>query len=124
MRRATQRALSTRSARADIGFSAPNTPRWPVLLTPGPLTTSAATKAAMQVDVGSRDAAFTRVVRDVRAALLAMAGRVQLRQLGPPRRRLCLWGGRRGAGASAPLALWTPGQRAPALLLPQACAPQ
>lgn len=63
-----------RSARVDIGFTPAGAPRWPVLLTPGPLTTSATTKAAMLVDFGSRDGAFTRVVADVRRELLSMAG--------------------------------------------------
>jgi len=69
------RALSARpSARADIGFGADGAPRWPLLFTPGPLTTSASTKAAMLRDVGSRDGAFVAVVARVRAALLALGG--------------------------------------------------
>ena len=87
MRAAVSRALAPRaralsaaaaaappSARADIGFTPAGAPRWPILLTPGPLTTSASTKAAMLLDVGSRDGAFTRIVAEVRRALLAMAG--------------------------------------------------
>ena len=46
----------------------------PLLFTPGPLTTSAATKAAMQVDLGSRDARFIEVVASIRARLLRMGG--------------------------------------------------
>lgn len=46
----------------------------PLLFTPGPLTTSATTKAAMLTDLGSRDPRFLAVVREVRAELLAMAG--------------------------------------------------
>ena len=70
------RALSTLppSARAAIGLDARNIPHWPVLFTPGPLTLSASTKAAMLRDVGSRDGTFTRVVADIRAQLLALAG--------------------------------------------------
>ncbi|WAM48242.1 2-aminoethylphosphonate--pyruvate transaminase [Vreelandella venusta] len=45
----------------------------PYLLTPGPLTTSHATKAAMLWDWGSWDDDFNRVTADVRAQLLAMA---------------------------------------------------
>jgi 2-aminoethylphosphonate-pyruvate transaminase len=45
-----------------------------VLFTPGPLTTSATVKAAMQRDLGSRDEEFIAVVREVRARLLAVAG--------------------------------------------------
>lgn len=42
------------------------------LYTPGPLTTSAAVKAVMQCDVGSRDGEFTARVRAVRAGLVAL----------------------------------------------------
>ncbi|WAM51726.1 2-aminoethylphosphonate--pyruvate transaminase [Vreelandella venusta] len=45
----------------------------PYLLTPGPLTTSHATKASMLRDWGSWDDDFNRVTADVRAQLLAMA---------------------------------------------------
>ncbi len=48
--------------------------REPILLTPGPLTTSAETKRAMLRDWGSRDPAFIELNRRVRARLLAMAG--------------------------------------------------
>jgi 2-aminoethylphosphonate-pyruvate transaminase len=44
--------------------------RDPILLTPGPLTTSLATKAAMLRDWGSWDAAFNAVTADVRRKLL------------------------------------------------------
>ena len=46
--------------------------RDPILLTPGPLTTSLATKAAMLRDWGSWDAAFNAVTAAVRAKLLAI----------------------------------------------------
>src|SRR5882724_5534672 len=46
--------------------------RDPILLTPGPLTTSLATKAAMLHDWGSWDAAFNAVTADVRRKLLAI----------------------------------------------------
>jgi 2-aminoethylphosphonate-pyruvate transaminase len=46
----------------------------PLLLTPGPLTTSAATKAAMQRDWGSRDAEFTALNKRIRERLVALAG--------------------------------------------------
>lgn len=46
----------------------------PLLFTPGPLTTSAATKAAMQVDLGSRDPRFVSVVAGVRESLLRLGG--------------------------------------------------
>jgi 2-aminoethylphosphonate-pyruvate transaminase len=43
-----------------------------VLFTPGPLTTSRTVKQAMLRDVGSRDAEFIRVVREVREQLVAL----------------------------------------------------
>ena len=46
----------------------------PFLLTPGPLTTSAATKQAMLRDWGSWDADFRAMTRDMRTRLLAMLG--------------------------------------------------
>jgi 2-aminoethylphosphonate-pyruvate transaminase len=46
----------------------------PYLLTPGPLTTSLATKQAMLRDWGSWDADFNRVTAEIRQGLLAMAG--------------------------------------------------
>ena len=45
-----------------------------LLFTPGPLTTSGAVKEAMLRDVGSRDAEFINVVRDIRQHLLGVAG--------------------------------------------------
>jgi 2-aminoethylphosphonate-pyruvate transaminase len=45
-----------------------------LLFTPGPLTTSAGVKQAMQHDLGSRDAAFINVVREIRAQLVGLAG--------------------------------------------------
>ncbi|WP_271410556.1 2-aminoethylphosphonate--pyruvate transaminase [Pseudomonas sp. Q1-7] len=46
----------------------------PYLLTPGPLTTSRATKEVMLRDWGSWDGAFNRVTAEVRQELLSMAG--------------------------------------------------
>ena len=46
----------------------------PLLFTPGPLTTSATVKAAMQRDVGSRDSEFIRIVAEIRSELLRIAG--------------------------------------------------
>lgn len=46
----------------------------PYLLTPGPLTTSLATKQAMLSDWGSWDADFNRITAEIRQNLLAMAG--------------------------------------------------
>ena len=46
----------------------------PLLFTPGPLTTSAAVKAAMQRDIGSRDADFIELVASIRSELLRIAG--------------------------------------------------
>lgn len=46
----------------------------PYLLTPGPLTTSKATKEAMLRDWGSWDGAFNKVTAEVRQTLLEMAG--------------------------------------------------
>ena len=45
-----------------------------LLFTPGPLTTSGTVKEAMLRDVGSRDAEFVNVVRDIRQHLLGVAG--------------------------------------------------
>ncbi|MDP6066082.1 MAG: 2-aminoethylphosphonate--pyruvate transaminase, partial [Alphaproteobacteria bacterium] len=44
------------------------------LLTPGPLTTSLATKQAMLRDWGSRDSEFIAITRRIRERLLAIAG--------------------------------------------------
>jgi 2-aminoethylphosphonate-pyruvate transaminase len=46
----------------------------PVLLTPGPLTTSLATKQAMLRDWGSWDAAFNQVTASLRRDLVAIVG--------------------------------------------------
>ena len=46
----------------------------PLLFTPGPLTTSATVKAAMQRDIGSRDADFIELVAGIRSELLRIAG--------------------------------------------------
>ena len=48
--------------------------REPLLFTPGPLTTSATTKAAMCIDYGSRDARFLGAVADIRKQLLTLGG--------------------------------------------------
>ncbi|MDR1171206.1 MAG: 2-aminoethylphosphonate--pyruvate transaminase [Bacteroidales bacterium] len=45
-----------------------------LLFTPGPLTTAPEVKEAMLTDLGSRDQAFTGIVRDVRKQLLHLAG--------------------------------------------------
>jgi 2-aminoethylphosphonate-pyruvate transaminase len=45
----------------------------PYLLTPGPLTTSQATKLAMLADWGSRDTEFRAIVKDIRQRLLKLA---------------------------------------------------
>ncbi|MCA9540118.1 MAG: 2-aminoethylphosphonate--pyruvate transaminase [Myxococcales bacterium] len=46
----------------------------PLLLTPGPLTTAAATRAAMTRDYGSRDPAFVAITQRVCQQLVALAG--------------------------------------------------
>lgn len=46
----------------------------PLLFTPGPLTTSASVKAAMQRDLGSRDSEFINLVAEIRRELLQIAG--------------------------------------------------
>jgi len=46
----------------------------PYLLTPGPLTTSAAVKQAMLKDWGSWDEDFRALTREMRASLLALTG--------------------------------------------------
>jgi 2-aminoethylphosphonate-pyruvate transaminase len=43
-----------------------------LLFTPGPLTTSAGVKQAMQRDLGSRDAEFLAIVREIREQLLVL----------------------------------------------------
>lgn len=48
--------------------------REPLLLTPGPLTTSASTKAAMQRDWGSRDPEFIALNRRIRDRLVGLVG--------------------------------------------------
>ena len=45
-----------------------------LLFTPGPLTTSAAVKAAMLRDAGSRDRDFLQTVREIRERLVALGG--------------------------------------------------
>jgi 2-aminoethylphosphonate-pyruvate transaminase len=45
-----------------------------LLFTPGPLTTSPTVKQAMLRDLGSRDAAFLQIVREIREELLQLAG--------------------------------------------------
>jgi 2-aminoethylphosphonate-pyruvate transaminase len=45
-----------------------------LLFTPGPLTTSRTIKQAMLRDLGSRDAEFIRVIREIRQGLLDVAG--------------------------------------------------
>ena len=54
-------------------MAAPPAGRDKRLFTPGPLSTSPTVKAAMLRDLGSRDAEFLGVVREVRAALLRIA---------------------------------------------------
>ncbi|MBT5413263.1 MAG: 2-aminoethylphosphonate--pyruvate transaminase, partial [Rhodospirillaceae bacterium] len=46
----------------------------PLLLTPGPLTTTATVKRAMLHDWGSRDESFIAMTAEVRARLIAAAG--------------------------------------------------
>src|SRR5207302_11100122 len=46
----------------------------PFLLTPGPLTTAAATRQAMLRDWGSRDAEFIALNRRIRERLVRLAG--------------------------------------------------
>ena len=46
----------------------------PLLFTPGPLTTSATVKGAMQRDLGSRDSEFIDLVAHIRTKLLEIAG--------------------------------------------------
>ena len=45
-----------------------------ILFTPGPLTTSMTVKQAMLSDLGSRDARFIQVVKEIREELLSVAG--------------------------------------------------
>lgn len=48
--------------------------REPILLTPGPLTTTLATKTAMLTDWGSWDSSFNALTASVCRDLLAIAG--------------------------------------------------
>lgn len=52
----------------------PDTPKEPLLLTPGPITTSADTKKKMLRDWGSRDRDFIALTQRVRDRLLQLAG--------------------------------------------------
>jgi 2-aminoethylphosphonate-pyruvate transaminase len=54
----------------------PSIPSWKdkTLFTPGPLTTSRTVKQAMLRDLGSRDAAFIEIIRDIRRRLVALGG--------------------------------------------------
>src|SRR5512132_1580328 len=63
------RAMVGREEMADT-----RAPPDPVLLTPGPLTTSATVKAAMLRDWGSRDAEFIEMTRRLRRRLTTLAG--------------------------------------------------
>ncbi|HGE71764.1 TPA: aminotransferase class V-fold PLP-dependent enzyme, partial [Candidatus Poribacteria bacterium] len=45
-----------------------------ILFTPGPLTTSQTVKLAMLRDLGSRDAEFIEIVKQIRRSLLKLAG--------------------------------------------------
>jgi 2-aminoethylphosphonate-pyruvate transaminase len=45
-----------------------------LLFTPGPLTTSLSVKQAMLMDMGSRDESFIRIVSEIRAGILKVAG--------------------------------------------------
>jgi 2-aminoethylphosphonate-pyruvate transaminase len=45
-----------------------------LLFTPGPLTTSQTVKEAMLHDLGSRDSAFLRIVKEIRSQLVSLAG--------------------------------------------------
>ncbi len=55
-----------------------NFDRDPILLTPGPLTTSLATRTAMLRDWGSWDAAFNAVTARVRSSLLGMVNAAEM----------------------------------------------
>src|SRR4051794_568092 len=44
-----------------------------LLFTPGPLTTSQTVKEAMLQDMGSRDTAFLKAVKEIRSELLSLA---------------------------------------------------
>merc|ERR1719375_2002502 len=59
-------------AASTAGF--PVVGREPLLFTPGPLTTSATVKQAMQKDWGSRDKLFLKSMSQVRNGLLRAAG--------------------------------------------------
>lgn len=76
LRTSLQRAVAA-AGRHHRGFAGATRGREPVLFTPGPLTTSAAVKQAMQIDVGSRDKLFMSSVKDVRNGLLKGAGTSQ-----------------------------------------------
>ena len=48
----------------------------PLLLTPGPLTTDPAVRAAMLKDWGSRDAAFIALTAELRSRLVHVVGEI------------------------------------------------
>src|SRR6202041_949929 len=64
--------LPNRTRREPRYFGNANSMNEPVLLTPGPLTTSAATKSAMLCDWGSWDEAFNALTASVCADLVAI----------------------------------------------------
>lgn len=61
-----------------IGFTPQNQPGKRVLLTPGPLTTTATVRAAMQDDIGTWDDDAGDLVREIRAELVALTERPDL----------------------------------------------
>jgi len=71
----TQGALLRGNSSGNISGSTSARPK--LLFTPGPLTTSAAVKARMTQDMGSRDGAFLAVVKRVRERLLRVANTSQ-----------------------------------------------
>merc|ERR1719201_907679 len=78
LRRATSsslhRAMSTQPLTEGWAAKTLMQSKEPLLFTPGPLTTSAAVKQAMLVDIGSRDKLFLKAMSQVRHGLLRAAG--------------------------------------------------
>ena len=69
--------LEASAAHADIGLTPDGGLKWPLLFTPGPLSTSLTTKAAALRDYGSRDATFLETVKSIRSQLLGIGGASQ-----------------------------------------------
>ena len=82
--------------------------RDPILLTPGPITTSLETKMAMLRDWGSWDANFNAVTGEVRKKLVAIIHGARHARLRPDagQRHVLGRGGDQHAGPARPATCW------------------